>query len=188
VDARGGYTVGDGRFDDLYHRNDVFLVDAGFSVTNSAAQRFRTISLAMAACSGGETIMIAPGTYTETVTVSQNGITIAGSGQPYFDGTNLVGGTIIIGQINGNVKLGLRVRDLGVDVRTTGWVDAINSGGGSGVNAAAHGDFQNLICVGKGRRCPPIRGMASSVKMAAIPYPQLSILLFVSWHSPTLLR
>ena len=63
---------------DKYLKNNVFMVDATF--TNSAgAQRFTTLTAALAACSGGETILMAPGTYTESVNLADDGITIQGS-------------------------------------------------------------------------------------------------------------
>ncbi len=115
IAARNGYTVLDGRFDDLYLVHNVMLVDANFAVTNTAAKRFKTISLAVAACTGGETIFIAPGIYVENVAVNLNNVTLWGSGQPEWTGSGLAGGTIIQGYINLYNNSGQTIRDLGID-------------------------------------------------------------------------
>lgn len=149
VDARSGYSVLDKRIDDLYLRGLIFLVDASFNGL-SAANRFTTIAAAMAAATAGTTILIANGTYTEDVTFSQANISLIGSGQPYFDGTNLIGGTIIKGRINCAGKRGAKVKNLGVDVRSTAQVDAVTADAATVGTAAIYQEFESLILIGKG--------------------------------------
>jgi hypothetical protein len=95
----------------------VLLVDPSFG-PDLAPGHFTTIGAAMAAAAAGSTIHVAPGTVTENVTFSQDRLRLIGSGKPRFDGSNLVGGTLITGQVNMNGKNGCEVRSLGVDVRT----------------------------------------------------------------------
>jgi hypothetical protein len=132
---------------DQYLKTGVYLVDPNFTA-NAAGKRYTTISAAMAVVPAGGVILVAPGTYTETVTVSQSNVLLVGAGAPSWDGSNLSGGTILIGQINVNTKTGFACRDLGIDIRTTAFVDAIASG--NAVTTAGYGDFRNLVCVGKG--------------------------------------
>lgn len=102
---------------DFYHKTSVLLVDANFSASPALSNRYQTITAALAACTGGETILIAPGIYSETVTIGADGVKLIGSGMPRYDGASgrLVGGTIIRGQIDCASKVGVVVRDLGVD-------------------------------------------------------------------------
>src|SRR4030095_14032428 len=66
---------------DRYLESAVLLVDAAFT-TNAATKRFATMSAAMAACVGGETVQVAPGIYNENVTFASNGVKLIGSGAP----------------------------------------------------------------------------------------------------------
>lgn len=132
-----------------YLKTNILLVDANF-VANPASNKYTTISTALSACTGGETILIAAGTYTETCTIADHGITLQGSGQPRYDDATgrLVGGTIIRGRIVRGTYVGITIRDLGVDTYdgTTG-VDCI-----SGSNPSVYADFtlKNVTCLGKG--------------------------------------
>lgn len=123
-------------------------VDAAFT-TNAAANRFATITAALAACTGGETIRIAPGIYTEDFTIADDGIKLIGSGQPYYDsGTGrLVNGTIIRGRISTGVVAGLVIRDLGVDLVGVDNKDCI---GGTNTDAALARRYENLTLLGNG--------------------------------------
>jgi hypothetical protein len=147
IAARSGYSILQKRIDDVNFRTDVFLVDAAFNGLNTAF-RFKTISAAMAACSGSETIRVAPGTYNETVTFTQDNITLEGAGAPSYDGTSLSGGTIIMGQIDTNGKMAPTIRNLGVDLRSGSSVDGINLS--ANIQAWRYGTFANLTLVGKG--------------------------------------
>jgi hypothetical protein len=148
IDSRNGYTLLNSRIDDLVPVTKTLYVDAGFH-GKTAANRFTTISAAMTAATAGSIIHVAPGTYTENVTFSQINIKLIGAGRPSWDGTDLAGGTIIIGLINCASKRGAAVRDLGVDIRTTAQVDAIESG-----TTAQHTNlgqsFRNIVAIGKG--------------------------------------
>lgn len=149
VDARNGYTVLNDRVVDLTHRSNVLYVDAAFT-TKTAAKRFATISLAMAQCTGGEIIDIAPGTYTENVGFTAAGVTLRGRGQPRYDsGTGrLVGGTIIRGRISTGTYVGLTIVDLGIDyVDGTTGLDCIGAGLPSGYVDRV---YRNLTILGKG--------------------------------------
>lgn len=148
VDTRGGYTVLSERVDDLEIASGLLKVDAAFNGL-SAAKRFTTIAAAMTAATEGCTIEVAPGTYTENVTFSQDNITLKGLGMPHFDGTDLIGGVIIEGQINCNGKIGATVKQLGVDIRANALDDAI-IGGSSAGTSPLHQRFENLIVIGKG--------------------------------------
>lgn len=107
---------------DIYQKTQVYLVDKNFT-DNVAQKRFNTILAAISNAPLGSIISIAPGVYTENITLTQNGTRLIGSGRPWYDGTNLVGGTLIVGQININGKNGCTIRSLGVDVRTFGLGD-----------------------------------------------------------------
>src|SRR5215204_2135844 len=102
---------------DLYQKTQVYLVDKNFT-NDPTAKRFNTIGAAVTAAPANCTIQIGPGTYTENVTLAQHGTRLIGGGKSRFDGTNLVGGTLVVGQVNINGKNGCEVRSLGVDVRT----------------------------------------------------------------------
>lgn len=115
VTARSDYDSLTERIDDL-SLTDVFYVDAAFT-GSAATNRYTTIGAAITACAGGETIVIAPGTYTENVSIGANHVKLIGSGMPIFDGGTgrLVGGTIVRGTINCNSRPGIEVHNLGVD-------------------------------------------------------------------------
>lgn len=156
VDTRNGYTVLDRRIDDLVPVTQMLYVDAAFHGL-TGANRFKTITLALAAATAGCTVFIAPGTYTEDVTFADHNVTLSGAGTPYFDGSNLQGGTIILGSINLGSKIGARIRDLGIDVRGSSIDDGIDSGVISG-STACHLDCNNLILIGKGSSVSLSRG------------------------------
>lgn len=132
-----------------YLRTNVLLVDANF-VANPAANKYTTIGDALADCTGGETVKIAAGIYTETVTFTANSITIKGSGQPIYDDATgrLLGGTIIRGRINTSTYVGTTIIDLGVDTvdGTTG-VDCLSA---SNPSVYADRTYRNLTLLGKG--------------------------------------
>lgn len=137
------------RLADIYLKTSVRLVDASFA--NSAVpNRYTTISAAMSAASAGDTIMVGPGIYTETVTFSANGVAILGSGQPRYDSATgrLLGGTIIRGRIVMGAYVGTTILDLGVDTYdgTTG-VDCI---GATNPSTYADRTYRNLTLLGKG--------------------------------------
>lgn len=114
---------------DVYQNQTIYLVDKLF--TNDATnRRYNTIGGAMAAAPAGSLILVGPGTYNETVTVSQNNIILEGACQPQWDGSNLVGGTIIKGQVNCGSKTGVILRDFGIDLNGTSGVDGIGSSAG----------------------------------------------------------
>lgn len=117
IDTRNGYTLLNNRINDLTLKTKVLFVDAGYT-NNPGANRFTTISGALAVCVGGETIKVAPGIYAAHLTIADDNITIVGSGMPEYDvaTARLVGGTIIRGRILTGVVSGLTIRDLGVDV------------------------------------------------------------------------
>lgn len=148
IAARSGYTILDDRTDDLYHKSNVLLVDASF-VGNTSAKRFTTITLALAAATPGCTIFVAPGIYAENAVMTQDGIKLIGSGAPYYDSGSgrLVSGTIIRGKIDRNTKLGIMIRDLGVDLFGVNSVDCI-AGATIGTNTFAR--FENLSLLGNG--------------------------------------
>ena len=134
---------------DVYNKTNTYLVDPNFTL-NTAAKRYTTIQGALSAAAAGSTIMVAPGTYTENLTFGANNVTLIGSGQPYYDGTNLIGGTIIIGLIDCDGKRGTTIKDLGVDIRTTAQVDAISSDNSAAGTTAIYQEFHNLILIGRG--------------------------------------
>ena len=72
-------------------------------------------------------LSIAAGYQVASITADADDLVIEGAGAPLFDGANLVGGTVIQGQINANNKRRVIIRNLGVDVRGLG-LDAIRSG------------------------------------------------------------
>jgi hypothetical protein len=156
VDTRNGYTVLDQRIDDLVHVTKTLYVDASFH-GKTAANRFLTISTAMSAASAGSIIYVAPGTYTEDVTFSQINIKLIGAGRPSWDGSALAGGTIIIGMIDCAAKRGAAVRDLGIDIRTTAQVDAIESGTTASTTNLGQ-SFHNIVAIGKGAAVSLDRG------------------------------
>lgn len=148
VDSRNGYTVLDQRLDDLAPVTKTLFVDAGFHGA-SGAKRFTTISAAISACTGGETIYIAPGTYTEDVMIADHNVKLIGSGAPSYDGGTgrLVNGTIIRGRINRSSYVGLLIRDLGVDLVGVNSTDCIS---GSTLGTATYSRFENLVLLGNG--------------------------------------
>jgi hypothetical protein len=148
IAARGGYASLDGRLDDIYLRYNTLLVDANFAVTNAAERRFKTISLALAACTGGETILIAPGRYVENAGFGANNITLLGSGQPEWTGSGLAGGTIIQGYMNLFATIGATVRDLGLDC--SGVASGTNGIGSTAATENTYRVFMNLTIWGNG--------------------------------------
>jgi hypothetical protein len=149
TDSRDGYTVLNDRLDDINLVSDVLFVDAAFNADGDAT-RYSTIADAITACTGGETIIISPGIYSENVTIADDGVTIRGSGMPRYDTTSgrLLGGTIIRGRINCNNKKGVTVRDLGVDLYGVDSTDAISASSSGG--AAMYQTFKNLFLLGNG--------------------------------------
>lgn len=150
VDSRGGYTVLSERINDLNLKSNVFYVDAAFEGL-TAAGRFTTITAALAACSGGETIHIAPGIYTENLSMADDFVTLMGSGKPKYDSATgrLVNGTIIRGRLRLNATLGTTVAWLGVDsVDVSPSEDCISS---SGADYDAYRNFQHLTLLGAGK-------------------------------------
>lgn len=132
-----------------YLRTDTLLVDAGFTEV-AALKRFNTIGAAEAACTGGETIKIAPGIYEEGITLTVDNLTLQGSGQPIYDVATgrLVGGTIIRGHIRQNSTIGGSILDLGVDsVDEADTEDCISDNAGEN---DTHRLFHNLTLVGTG--------------------------------------
>jgi hypothetical protein len=144
-------------FADIYQKTDYYLVDKNFTV-NAAFKRYNTIAGAMAVAAAGSTILVGPGTYTEDVTVSQANISLLGAGAPYFDGTNLIGGTIVKGRINCAGKRGVKIKNLGVDIRATGQIDAIAADAATVGATAIYQEFENLILIGKGSTAAPLYG------------------------------
>lgn len=140
-----------------YIKTNVLLVDPNFSTTRPS-NCYTTIATAMTAAAAGNTILIAPGSYTENVTFTQANITLRGSGTPHFDGTNLVGGTIILGSIDCDGKVGAKVLDLGVDIRAAASDNAIESDVSATGTSAIYQEFRNLTLVGKGSSVSGDRG------------------------------
>lgn len=136
-------------FGDLMLRSDVLLVDANFDYLDGNWNRFTTIGAALATCSGGETILIAPGIYTADVTISVDNIKLIGSGAPTFDDSSgrLVNGTIIRGRIALGTTLGSVIKDLGVDLVGVDSKDCIASTAGSEI---VNRTFENLTIIGNG--------------------------------------
>jgi hypothetical protein len=128
--------------------SNVLHVDATVP-SDPAAKMFATITEALATCTFGETILIAPGTYTESITIAVDGIMLQGSGQPYYDSVSgrLVAGTIVRGRINTGKVAGLTIRDLGVDLYG---VDSRDCIGASNTDAYLHRHFENLTLLGNG--------------------------------------
>ncbi len=63
--------------------NDLSSIDITDVIwVGTGGAEFTSIASAVASCSGGETILVAPGTYTETVTFAANNITVMGIGRP----------------------------------------------------------------------------------------------------------
>lgn len=123
-------------------------VDAAFT-TNAAANRFATISAAMTAVTPGQTVRVAVGIYTEDVIFDDHRVKLVGSGQPQYDASTgrLVGGTIIRGEVRMGNKIGLHIRDLGVDQVGVDDVDCIS---GTTEDLAVHRRFENLTLLGNG--------------------------------------
>lgn len=139
----------DARYGDINLISNYLLVDPAFlGLTN--AKRYTTIGAALTASTTGDTIVIAPGVYTENLTMSVAGVTLEGSGQPRFDsGTGrLVDGTVIRGTIGMSTTVGLTVRNLGVDVvGMSDPTDCISSSNNSG---SVFRNFENLTLLGNG--------------------------------------
>lgn len=139
------------QFADTSLRTNVLMVDAGFTGKSIAANRYTTIAAALSACTGGETIDIAPGIYEENLSLADDFITLRGSGKPKYDSATgrLVEGTIIRGRLRLNSTIGTTVCWLGVDsVDVSPTEDCISSVGG---NYEAHRNFQHLTLLGAGK-------------------------------------
>lgn len=149
VDSRGGYTALSDNLGDKYFRSDVLLVDAAFEGL-SAAGRFQTIGAALAACTGGETIIVAPGIYTENVEIADDNVKLIGSGMPSYDsGTGrLVNGTIVRGYIDCNSHEGITVANLGVDLYGVNSVGALIPS--QVTNVDLWQTFRDLVLLGNG--------------------------------------
>lgn len=134
---------------DINLRNDVLLVDASFSAYPFAPNRYATIGAALTACTGGETVLIAPGIYTEDLTMGDDGVTLMGCGRPRYDSATgrLVGGTIIRGRISMSNTKWLTIRDLGVDLVGVNSTDCLAS---SNVTGDVYRSFFNLALLGNG--------------------------------------
>lgn len=92
-----------------------------------AARCYESIATAMAVARPGETVLVAAGSYRETVTFGQPDVTLRGSGVPEYRAGALVGGTLIVGSINCAGQPGASVLDLGVSASPSS-ADAITSG------------------------------------------------------------
>lgn len=139
------------RLADLYLRSNILLVDAGFDALDATWGRFDTIVAAVAAAQPGDTILVAPGIYTGSFSLGDHGISIIGSGEPYYDSATgrLIGGTIIRGRISMDSYVGLTFRDFGVDmVGQTAGQDCIGASGPSTGDAMRR--FLNLTILGQG--------------------------------------
>lgn len=134
---------------DISLRTDVLMVDANFSAYPLAPNRYTTISAAMTAATPGQTVLVAPGIYTETVIFADHRVKLVGSGQPQYDAATgrLVGGTIIRGEVRMSNFVGLVIRDLGVDQVGVNSIDCIS---GTTEDLAVHRRFENLTLLGNG--------------------------------------
>ena len=63
-------------------RDILGLLPAKTHTVSATGAQYSTISLALAACAAGDTILLHPGTYTETLTIPENKISIVGVGCP----------------------------------------------------------------------------------------------------------
>lgn len=134
---------------DISLRSDVLLVDANFSTYSLPPNRYTTIATAMAAATPGQTVLVAPGIYTEDVIFNDDRVKLVGSGQPKYDSATgrLVGGTIIRGEIGMSNKIGLTISNLGVDLFGVDSVDCIS---GTTEDLEVHRRFENLTLLGNG--------------------------------------
>jgi hypothetical protein len=94
---------------------------------SGATRCYESITAAMAAAQPGETVLVAAGSYRETVTFGQPDVTLRGSGAPEYRAGALVGGTLIVGSIDCAGQPGANVLDLGVSASPSS-ADAIRSG------------------------------------------------------------
>lgn len=134
---------------DLFLRGDVLLVDASFSTYPLAPGRYTTISAAMTAATPGQTVLVAVGIYIEDVVFNDHRVKLVGCGQPQYDAATgrLVGGTIIRGEVRMSNKVGLGIRDLGVDQVGVNAIDCIS---GTTEDLAVHRHFAYLTLLGNG--------------------------------------
>lgn len=99
----------------------------------------------------GLKVYIPSGVYEADIILQHDDVTIEGAGMPFFDGTNLVNGTIIKGKIDCNSKKRITIKNLGIDARgkLAGADAALNSGNVLGTSPIYH-DFENIACLGDG--------------------------------------
>jgi hypothetical protein len=109
---------------------------------------YATIGEAMSAAHAGDTIAVAAGTYSESVTFAQPNVALRGGGMPAYKDGKLSGGTIVIGTINCNSQVGATVADLGV-VASPSSANAVISGK-PGSGKALQQTFENLALLGGG--------------------------------------
>jgi hypothetical protein len=149
VDARNGYAVLNDRLDDLQFVSAVRYVDPAFA-NEAAANRHTTITQALTAASAGDTILIAPGIYTEDLTIGADFVKLIGSGMPAYDSATgrLIGGTIVRGNIDCAARPGIVISDLGVDLYGVNTVDAITAGTTAPIDL--YQTFRNLALLGNG--------------------------------------
>lgn len=151
VDARDGFTVVLDRMQSAYLTGNTLLVDPTFAVSSSSAKRHKTIALAMAAAVAGDTIMLAPGTYAEDVTIAAHGVKIVGSGAAGYNvsGSTFNTGSVIAGSININNKKHAVIADLTIDVRAS-VKDGIYGGTQADSGVPLYTDIRNVVLVGHG--------------------------------------
>jgi hypothetical protein len=107
-------------------REVVSVEDYGWSAAASSAANSAAFSSALAAVATGGKIIIPTGTYSGNLIITK-GVTISGGGEPFYDGTTLIGGTIIVGKVTAYAA-GVRLFDFGVNQTTTLDADGIVAG------------------------------------------------------------
>jgi len=97
---------------DVTNWKTVSLPGPDVIIVAKSGGNYLTISAALATCSGGETILVYPGTYTETMTMPANNITVIGMGNP---------GSIIVTQadaaiVDYNTRTGIWIENMTLSV------------------------------------------------------------------------
>lgn len=123
----------------------------------------------------GSTIFIPPGSYPGSISINRDYVNISGGGKPIYNGSAMVGGTIIKGAISAYSK-GVTISNLGVDQSATADTDGIVSGYG---DETAFNDnyFYNISILGRGYANGSLHGVITQAG-GRVYYDRISVYKF----------
>jgi len=135
-------------------RHDVnSIASSAFDVraigTLSSSEDNTALFAAALAASPNGRIFIPAGRWPGSITLTANGQGVIGAGKPRYDGTSLVGGTVIVGTVLPGVYRGVELGHFGVDQSTldASFIDGFRAGG---ADVDLDANWHDLAALGRG--------------------------------------